>query len=108
MTKGEATKWAEGHLKTAVASGDYRTFETLSSQFKNLFYPKNVEQTTVRRISSLRQTGSIAAYASLFRTILADTGVTEEVTKIMFFRNSLKHEIVIAIFTFENIPDMLD
>jgi hypothetical protein len=108
MTKGEAAKWAEGHLKGAIENDAYGTFKDLSANFKALFYPKNVEQTAIRRISTLRQTGSVAAYASLFRTILADTGVTEDVTRIMFFRTGLKREIVSAILAFENIPKTLD
>ncbi|KIK38080.1 hypothetical protein CY34DRAFT_91600 [Suillus luteus UH-Slu-Lm8-n1] len=108
MMKGEAAKWAEGHLKTAIAAGTYGTFATLTTNFKAMFFPKNVAQTAICRISSLRQTGSVAAYASLFRTILADTGITEEVTRIMFFRNGLKREITHTILTFENIPNTLD
>jgi hypothetical protein len=108
MTKGEAAKWAEGHLKAAVAASNYGTFKELSEKFQATFYPKNVAQTAIRRISTLRQTTSVAAYASLFCTILADTGITEEATRTMFFRNGLKREIVSAILSFDKMPETLD
>jgi hypothetical protein len=104
MMKGEAAKWAEGHLKMAMIAGNYRTYTDLAKGFKTTLYPKNVEQMAICRMSSLRQTSSVAAYVSLFCTILADTGIEEEATQIMFFRNKLKCEIVATILAFENIP----
>ena len=107
MTKGEATKWAEGHLKKAETAQTYGTYAAFVLEFKGTFFPKNIADTAIRRLSTLKQTGSIPAYASIFRTILMDTEIEEERTKIMFFCNSLKREISQAILAFETTPTTL-
>jgi hypothetical protein len=104
MTKGEAAKWAEAKLKKACADESYGTYLDFIKEFKATFFPKNMEQTAIRRISTLKQTGSVAAYVSLFRTIIADTNITDEQTKILFFRNGLKRDIALAILNFETLP----
>ena len=65
-------------------------YNDLIEMIKLVFFPKNVAEMAIKRISSLKQTGSVAAYASLFQTIVADTGITEQATLMMFFRNGLK------------------
>jgi len=98
MTKGQAAKWAEGHLKTRhpfslngeMVDSRFGKYNDLIEMIKLVFFPKNVAEMAIKRISSLKQTGSVAAYASLFQTIVADTGITEQATLMMFFRNGLK------------------
>ena len=112
MTKGQAAKWAEGHLKTRhpyrqggeTIDSRFRRYVDLIETIKLVFYPKNAAETAIKRISSLKQTGSIAAYASLFQTIVADTGITEQATLMMFFRNGLKREIAQAVLQFQTLP----
>jgi len=104
MTKGEAAKWAEAKLKKATADKNYGTFKDFTTEFKAMFFPKNIEQTAIKRISTLKQTGSVAAYVSLFHTIITNTNITDEQTKILFFRNGLKRDIALAILNFETLP----
>ncbi|KAG2075327.1 hypothetical protein BDR04DRAFT_1114907 [Suillus decipiens] len=54
MMKGEAAKWAKGHLKAAISTREFREFDKLISMFKGTFFPKNLEQTAIRRISTLK------------------------------------------------------
>jgi hypothetical protein len=69
-----------------------------------MFFPKNIKQTSIRQISTLKQMGSVAAYISLFQTIIADTSISNKQTKILFFINGLEREIAIAILNFEMLP----
>jgi hypothetical protein len=108
MTKGEAAKWAEAKLKKATAEKSYGTFEDFAKALKANFFPKNLEQTAIKRISTLKQTGSVAAYVSLFRTIIADTSIVDEQTKILFFRNGLKPQITTTILGFETLPKTVE
>jgi hypothetical protein len=78
MTKGEATKWVEAKLKKATTEENYSTFKDFSAEFKAMFFPNNIEQTAIKQISTLKQTSSVAAYVSLFHTIIADTNITNE------------------------------
>ncbi|KAG2068992.1 hypothetical protein BDR04DRAFT_994901, partial [Suillus decipiens] len=49
MVKGEAVKWAEGHLKANISTGEFGEFDKLISAFKGAFFPKNLEKTAIRR-----------------------------------------------------------
>jgi hypothetical protein len=73
-----------------------------------MFFPKNIKQTSIRQISTLKQMGSVAAYISLFQTIIADTSISNKQTKILFFRNGLEREIAMAILNFEMLPAMVE
>jgi hypothetical protein len=108
MTKGEAAKWAEAKLKKATADKTYGTFKDFAKALKANFFPKNLEQTAIKWISTLKQTGSVAAYVSLFRTIIADTTIEDEQTKILFFRNGLKTHITSTILGFKTLPKTVE
>ncbi|KAG2073966.1 hypothetical protein BDR04DRAFT_1009449 [Suillus decipiens] len=48
MMKGEAVKWAKGHLKAAISTREFREFNKLITVFKGMFLPKNLEQTAIK------------------------------------------------------------
>jgi hypothetical protein len=58
------------------------------------------------RIITLKQTGGVDAYISIFRRLMADAEIDDSIA-IDFFRRGLKRDVAMDIMRHENLPDNL-
>jgi len=105
MQKGEAARFAETWYvathKSGETLGSWQEYEdALTAQF----YAKTTQRAAFDRLVTLKQTGGVDAYISIFRKLLTEAEVKDESILIGFFRRGLKHEVAMEINRKDTLP----
>jgi len=105
MQKGEAARFAETWYtiehKSKALLGTWTEFE---DGFKAQFFAKTTKRAAFDRLVTLKQTGGVDAYISIFRKLIAEAEINDETILIDFFRRGLKHDITMEINRKDTLP----
>jgi len=105
MQKGEAARFAETwYVATHESKELLSTWKEYEDMFMAQFYAKTTQRAAFDRLVTLKQTGGVDAYISIFRKLLTEAEVNDESILIGFFRRGLKHEIAMEINRKDTLP----
>jgi len=105
MQKGEAARFAETWYVATHKSGEtLGTWQEYEDAFIAQFYAKMTQRAAFDRLVTLKQTGGVDAYISIFRKLLTEAEVKDESILIGFFRRGLKHEVAMEINRKDTLP----
>ena len=105
MQKGEVARFAETwnavEHKSKQLLGTWTEYE---EAFTAQFFAKTTKRAAFDRLVTLKQTGRVDAYISIFRKLRAEAEINDEGISIDFFRRGLKHEIAMEINRKDTLP----
>jgi len=105
MQKGEAACFAETYYvvehKCKKLLGNW---DESMGTFKVQFFAKTTKHVAFDRLVTLKQTGGVDAYISIFRKLLAEAKINNERIVIDSFKRGLKHNIAMDINRRVSLP----
>lgn len=101
LKDGSPKSWFSGIKKDETRQYLLHDWKALIQDFRDHFGDSDIHNTAMHEMDLLVQTGSCAAFASRFRELLPDLDLTEDRSKIDYFRKRLKDNIKDAL---ANIP----
>jgi hypothetical protein len=104
MQKGEAAHFAETYYVVPHKDGLLGTWEGFKEAFEAQFFTKMTKRAAFDRIVTLKQTGGIDAYISIFRKLLSEAEIGDEDILKNLFRRGLKNDITMDIMRRETLP----
>jgi len=108
MQKGEAARFAETWYAVEHESKELLgTWTEFEMAFKAQFFAKTTKRAAFDRLVTLKQTGGVDAYISIFRKLIAEAEISDDTILINFFRKGLKHDIAMEINRKDTLPTRL-
>jgi hypothetical protein len=74
--------------------------------FEAQFYAKETKRAALDHIINLKQTGGVDAYIAIFRRLMADAEIEQDIA-VNFFRRGLKKEVAMDIMRHDSLPENL-
>lgn len=105
LEDGSPKSWYQAIRLTATHLLD--DFDSLIENFRAHFGDSDLEASAYRKIASLKQTGSVANYASRFRELLVHLDWSES-SKIAAFKQGLKDHVKTLLITVRQKPKEFD
>ena len=110
MKKGVAQAWASDYFEQAMAQQPvtFGTFDKFIENFKKVFTPIDSVGSTIAKLQTLSQRGSVEEYISEFRTAAVRSKITDNAALIEFFTTGLKPTLVHRILGMDTVPDTIE
>jgi hypothetical protein len=104
MQKGEAARFAETYYVVPHKDGLLGKWDDFKAAFEAQFFAKTAKRAAFDRIVTLKQTGGVDAYISIFRKLLSEAEILNEDILMDLFRRGLKNDIGMDIMRRETLP----
>lgn len=110
LKDGSPKSWFSGIKKDETHQYLLHDWDALIQDFRDHFGDSDIHNTALHEMDLLIQTGSCASFASRFRELLPDLDLTEDRSKIDYFRKRLKDNIkdVLATIPRRTTPTNFD
>jgi hypothetical protein len=105
MQKGEAARFAETYYVVQHKSKELLgTWDEFIAAFEAQFFAKTTKRAAFDRLVTLKQTGGVDAYISIFRKLLAESEIMDDEVIMNFFKRGLKNDIAMDIYRRDTLP----